>query len=160
MSHFRSFIKEFLLVLLLVLAVNFLLSFALAPMFDGPETALSMRPIVLKNFLLTALTMLSAVPAGYLVFQNSKDIKMSFTIPALASGLAMVLLSFYGAAANIGMLSSFSHGLQGVFLDYFFSAAALAISYFCLGLVGGLLGGEIRYKLQRKKSPKSAAAGQ
>ncbi|GEM_PF-3762747 len=154
MSHFKSFLKEFLLVLLLVFAVNFLLSFPLAPLFDGPAKALSMHAPVLKNFLLTALTMLAAVPAGYLIFQNSKDIKMSFTIPALASGLAMVLLSLYAAAANIGALGSSSPGLQGAFLDYFLGTTALALTYFCLGLVGGIVGGEIRYRLQKKKAAK------
>ena len=154
MQHLRTFLKEFLLVLLLVLAVNFLLTFTLAPLLDGPAKALSMHAPVLRNFLLTALTLLAAVPAGYMIFGKSKDIKMSFAIPALGSGLAMVLLSLYSASANIGVLSPSSASLQGIFLDYFFSTGSLALTYFCLGLVGGIAGGEIRYRLQKRKAAK------
>ncbi len=151
MARFKDFLKEFALVLVLVVAVNLLLTGPLTPALDLLAKAVSGHTSSIRSLLLPLLSMLASVPAGYMVFQRSKDLKMAFTTCALASGLAIVLVSIYSVVTNFAAFSSSSRSVTGPVIDYLFSTAGLALGYFCLGLVGGILGVELRYRAQKKK---------
>ncbi len=153
MARFGEFVGEFFLVLALVAAFNLVLGQLLAPALVSAAKAASMNVGSLRAFLLTLLTLLSTIPAGFLIFQKSRDLKAAFTIPAAASGLAIVALSVYSVLANFQLFMASSPTVPGLVADYFLSTAALAVSYFCIGLAGGILGAEIRFRTQ-KKSPR------
>ncbi len=154
MARFTDFLKEFFLVIALVFAVNFLLAIQFPTLFDPIADVLSIRGGVLRNFSMTILTLFACIPAGFLIFQKSKDLKIAFTVCAAGSALAIILLGILSTYMNLQFIYPASPSIGSVFIEYLLNTATIALTYFCIGLVGGILGVELRFRTLKKKAVK------